>query len=538
MPVPFAGWVAASARCTLPGVSKRKVTRDPKGDKLRKALRKAIEWDNDKDLINALRALEKHERREPRWPHRLGDALKRAEQYEEAEAAYLRAMKLFADGGFLPQSIALAKLVVALNPARTDVLDQIDQKATRALRGAEREVVEPPTLPWTKPAAPPPAPSEPPVKPPEEGESEQDRRPRFLPKPPRRPAATLPSAEDQPAADRPAAKADESPSFIGGIPREGMAVAAKALELAADASNDEVRYEDVSEDEWIELDPSDLEVITSPSVHGDDLPTPEQLQPWSGRRLTHLSATALFADVSKEALGKLARAAELLELGSGDFVCRRGEVADALFVIVEGLAFVVLPWLAEGGVDLAAGQVFGEASLLEEGTRQADVRAKGGLVLLRIDRSELRNIVAEHSEVHRLLFELLVKRLVVNTLQTGPLFTAFSMSQRRQLARMFEVRVAPRGVALLKEGKKSDALYLLLVGEFTATDDGRATPLPLGMMVGHRSLLSREPASRTVRATVESVVLRMPAKRFAQFAAQYPPVVEQLSKPSMRLMLS
>jgi CRP-like cAMP-binding protein len=552
---------------------------------LRRQLDKAIEKGRTKEALAALSELAKLEPKEPRWPQRQGDLLRREGRAAEAEEAYLRALGVYSQQGFLPQAVALAKVVVALNPERAAILDQINQQATRDLRrtlsGARRPSAlgAPAPAPAVGPqaAAPPgPAPSpaaaarqapasepEPPsvevdlgsLEPksievdlgslelgamqadreslgpevieiePDSDEPETRQAPARPPSPPAPPAKRQASGAQ--TASRWGATVEKHQSFIGGIPLEGMLAAARALEPAQDRQHDEVRFSDVPDEECIEIQPAELDGMRPTAMGAEPSgPSPDD---WDAERLAALSGAALFAEISPEALGALARAAELVELRPGEHVFRRGEDADALYVIVEGTALVVLPWLAGGGIDLVRGQIFGEAALLQDGKRDADVRAKGGLLLLRIPKSELGDIVAVHSEVHQLLFDLLVQRRIANTLQTSSLFAAFDLEQRKELATMFEVRWAAPGVVLQERGKRSDGLYLLLVGEFAEVKGDEHVPLGLGTVIGHRSLLSHGVATRTIVALTESVVLRMPAKRFGSFAVQFPPALADLA---------
>jgi len=560
--------------------------RNEQSDKLRRQLDKAIEKGRTKEAVAALAELEKLEPKEPRWPQRQGDLLRRDGRTADAEEAYLRALGVYSQQGFLPQAVALAKVVVALNPARAAILDQINQQATRDLRrtlsGARRPIAPASPSPAALPAqAPPPAAA---------AARPAAARGRFLPQASPRPVradaraplaselepapasvevdlGSLESAsievdlgsfgpdviEIEPesdgteprraappparaaqrqappgqAASRWGATVEKHSSFIGGIPLEGMLAAAMALEPAEDREQDEVRFSDAPEEECVEIQPAELDGMRPVGAEAETGgPSPE---PWDAQRLAALSGAALLAEVSPEALGALARAAELVELLPGEHVFRRGEDADALYVIVEGTALVVLPWLPGGGIDLLHGQIFGEAALLQGGKRDTEVRAKGPLLLLRIPKSELGEIVVAHGEVHQLLFDLLVQRRVANTLQTSSLFAAFDLEQRKELATMFEVRWAAPGVVLQEQGKRSDGLYLLLVGEFAEVRGEEQIPVPLGTVIGHRSLLSHDVATRTIVTLTESVVLRMPAKRFGSFAVQFPPALAELA---------
>ena len=476
--------------------------------------RKAIDLDWLDSAIETLAERARREPRDPEGPRRLGDALRRAGHNERAEHAYRQAMHRFADRGLLPQAVAAAKLAEAVSPERADIVDEIDPEAARALRRR-------PPPGQDRPSAPKRGPGPPPLRrrssgPEADGAAAQpadDARP--LPTP--RPELALP--EPLP----------EVPHFIGGIPREGMATAARALEPAADAVDDEVRFDDVPAEERVEIRAADLDAI-APSSKRTEKELGRRQRSWSAKRLAHLSAATLFGDVSRSALRELAWAAELVELRPGDAVVRGGKAAEALYVVVEGTAQVVLPWMKSGGVDLAAGQVLGETCLLDGATHQADVIARTELVMLRIVRTDLQRIAAEHAEVHELLFELLVERMVANTLQTAPIFVAFAQAERSALASMFEVRLARAGTSLQQRGKRSDGLYLLLAGELAVVEGGRQVPLPQGAMIGHRSLLSRRRARRTIVASSQSLLLRMPARRFAEFADRYPRARTKIKK--------
>jgi CRP-like cAMP-binding protein len=243
----------------------------------------------------------------------------------------------------------------------------------------------------------------------------------------------------------------------------------------------------------------------------------------SAEQLARMAASALFADLSPAALSALTSAAELVEREAGQLLVERNAPADALYAIVEGTARVDV---GGASVKLGEGEVFGEACLLEDGVRQADVRAEGHLVALVIGRDPLRDVVLAHPEIDGVLFELLVRRLIGNMLQSSELFQAFDPTTRLEIARMFEVRRAEAGVVLAEQGKRQDGLYLLLAGH-VELDDGRR--LKRGSTFGHDALLSHAASAYTMRAVTESIVLRLPATRFGTFAAMYPPALSHLA---------
>jgi len=426
----------------------------------------------------------------------------------------MRSLEVLVRQGFLPRAVALAKLIVSVNPQRTDILSKIDQGAAKQLRAKATEL--PAAARMTPPARPavPPKPVEPPA--------------RALPTPPQPVAeARLP----EPVLELAAGEAqDERPplSMAAGAPVPAAVSAAPKLERARDASDDEVRFDDLDLADMDWVDASDMEaisVVQQPAA-APKLPPPNPTAAW----VSKLSATALLASIPQRALAELAVAARRLDPQDDELVVKKGARATALYVIAEGAVRVSLPSHQAGGVDLAAGQIFGEACLLKSGKRQADVRSRGHSVLLEVQVSDLNRIIPKWPELSNLLFGLLVGRLVANLLQTSSLFAAFDMAQRREIARMFEVRRAAPGTVLQKAGKRTDALYVALMGEFDIEEGGLVASMAPGTIFGHESLLTRQNAEHTIRASADAVVLRMPAGRFAAFASQYPPALEHLAQ--------
>jgi coenzyme F420-reducing hydrogenase alpha subunit len=101
----------------------------------------------------------------------------------------------------------------------------------------------------------------------------------------------------------------------------------------------------------------------------------------------------------------------------GAFVYRRNEAADGLYVLVEGMVLLVRPG-APRALGLNEGHVFGEDCLLEGATRAVDVRVNGRMLALRIPKEALDRAVVRHSTLGDVLFDVLVRRLVTNALQT------------------------------------------------------------------------------------------------------------------------
>ena len=96
---------------------------------------------------------------------------------------------------------------------------------------------------------------------------------------------------------------------------------------------------------------------------------------------------------------------------------REGDVGDTLFFVIEGQVRI-----HRGDAELAvlgARQVFGEMALLDSEPRSATAVALGDVTLLKIQRDDFREILAEKSEIAQGIIQVLTRRLR-NTLSRPP----------------------------------------------------------------------------------------------------------------------
>jgi CRP-like cAMP-binding protein len=467
---------------------------DPKVlSKLRAELERASERGNHKDVARVLIDLVKVEPEEPRWPHRLGELQARAGDKTAATASYERAARLYSAQGFLARALAVAKMLVQIAPERADIVTQLDQTKAKELRRRADIMAR-------VPSTPPPAMSQ--------MQTEAQR-----------PAVPAAARTPMDLVEETMAEVDADEDRVS-LLRVSVAMSAAPM-VAEDGS---IVHDDAPGDLPIVIDLSDdviIEeaIIVEGSGHGGR----------DALYLAHMSAAPLLADIPEEALEIIARSATYLECAGGEFVFRSGDPADALFLIVEGKASVLLPG-ASTKIELGEGDVLGESALLDGAKRSATVQAEGGLMLLRIEKADLDAAADAEPRVRDALFDLLIRRLIANALETCALFSPFDPQQRKLIARLFEVRTAGPGTELVRRGTRADALYLPLAGALTVDEGGEPTPLPLGTLFGHASLLSRQPSKGTLGVAAEAILLRLPATKFASFVAEFPPALAQLSE--------
>jgi CRP/FNR family transcriptional regulator, cyclic AMP receptor protein len=123
-----------------------------------------------------------------------------------------------------------------------------------------------------------------------------------------------------------------------------------------------------------------------------------------------LKRAPLFEGLSKKELGELARVTEDLEIGTGQVLCKEGDIGQEFFVIVEGETEIT-----SSGKRVAArggGDFVGEIALLEDTTRTATVTAKTPLRVFVLTRQDFRHLVREHPSVEQKVMRALARRVV------------------------------------------------------------------------------------------------------------------------------
>jgi hypothetical protein len=116
-----------------------------------------------------------------------------------------------------------------------------------------------------------------------------------------------------------------------------------------------------------------------------------------------------FDAVDSERLAAIAAIAAEVTLGDGETVFRAGDAGDAMFLVVDGEVT-----LRRGQDELARpgpGEVFGIWALFEPEPRMVDALAAGDCRLLRIDRNDMADLMAEDITVAQSLLLSVARRL-------------------------------------------------------------------------------------------------------------------------------
>jgi CRP-like cAMP-binding protein len=223
----------------------------------------------------------------------------------------------------------------------------------------------------------------------------------------------------------------------------------------------------------------------------------------------------------------------VLRLTDGQFVVRQGDTGDSLFLVAAGELRVVVNTPA-GPKDVARlfeNTLFGEMALITGQPRTASVVAAGEADVIGVSKAALGHVMAKLPAISAVLDRFSRERLIKNLLQTSPLFVPFSKSQQGDLLRRFEGLEVEAGAELIREGERGRGLFLVLGGEVevvakadTAESVSLARLRP-GEIFGEMSLVTDQPTSATVRATMRTSVLFL-AREYVERLAEAIPQVQ------------
>ena len=115
---------------------------------------------------------------------------------------------------------------------------------------------------------------------------------------------------------------------------------------------------------------------------------------WRVEAAALIDALPAFDDLDEDVLSDLAGRVELVTIRDGQAAFRRGDVADAFYVVRSGAIHIEDEDPDEGDTSvlttLGRGDAFGELGLLGSAPRAATARADGEATLFRVDKAVVR----------------------------------------------------------------------------------------------------------------------------------------------------
>lgn len=249
-----------------------------------------------------------------------------------------------------------------------------------------------------------------------------------------------------------------------------------------------------------------------------------------------LRRTPLFEALDQDLLEYLVEIIQVVELDKGGTLFEEGDIADAMYVVVDGSVVARAHAPNHPPIDLAVleeGEFFGEIGLLSDQPRQASVIAREQTRLLRFDRSTVGFMSDLRPEFLTILRQFLKERLVEGLMATSPLFLPFDAKEKRALAEQFEfLEIEPNSV-LLDHGQPPVGMYVLLTGQALLAQapgrPGALRRLSPGDIFGEQALLYNQSSQVQVRTISKCFALCLPSDAFAELIMAQPTVLEYLA---------
>jgi CRP-like cAMP-binding protein len=308
-------------------------------------------------------------------------------------------------------------------------------------------------------------------------------------------------------------------------------------DLLSSGAEEEVELLSISADEEV----AGVRPTESPSVPAEDADLEAafgNIAPPPSARKPQVSAkrVPLFDDLSQDAFVALVNRLGYHRHDPGQLIIREGVPGRSFYIIIEGRVRIYKN--GEDGKEitlahLGEGAFFGEMALLSGAPRTANVVAEEDTGILEVTDTVLRELASKYPQVVSSLKNFYRQRLLNNVMAISPLFKDFDPSERKAIVEKFRMRQARADEVLIAEGQNSDGLYVVLHGVVQAMAKGMVlAQLKEGEIFGEMSLLTRDPASATVMAKGNAILLRLPRENFQELVVTHPQILALVSELS------
>lgn len=271
--------------------------------------------------------------------------------------------------------------------------------------------------------------------------------------------------------------------------------------------------------------------ITPPIVEVQSSDLDPRAEPNDPIPLDILPPIPLFSSLDGDTFARLLDRSTQRPVADGATIFEKGTRGDALFVVVDGAVDVFLAPDTPPVARLTEGTFFGEMSLFTGRPRNATVRASGTGELLVIDHDEIHALIGEAPEILSNLLEFFRERLATNVLmRLGG--ADLSEATRRELRACFTLLDVAADHAIIEQGRPSPGLFVVVDGTLSVDhvsafgNPAEIATLEPGAICGEISTMTEVPATATVIAKTDAIVLGLPRENLGAVAARHPVLLD------------
>lgn len=233
----------------------------------------------------------------------------------------------------------------------------------------------------------------------------------------------------------------------------------------------------------------------------------------------------LFSHFHEQYLAEIVAKSEILKLKKGTLIIRQGDSSRDLFVLLDGQAEVARmgspgfddEWISE----LGPVSVFGEAALVDDSPRSAQVTAKTPGAALKVPISVIRQ-VAQDAKTIRHLEDFRNAILVNQFFTSSPVFRSLSGESIDFLSSRGALTYFNLGQKVFSQGDVGDSIFLILRGSVDVFIHGKhIKSLKQGSFFGEIALIANIPRTASVVTREPCVFFKVSADSFWEVLVQY-----------------
>ncbi|MBI3179903.1 MAG: cyclic nucleotide-binding domain-containing protein, partial [Deltaproteobacteria bacterium] len=243
--------------------------------------------------------------------------------------------------------------------------------------------------------------------------------------------------------------------------------------------------------------------------------------------------TPLLAYLDGEAFAELAESAPLRKLAVDSRLIEQGTSGRTMFLIATGRVLVYAT-NAEGKrvylSSFSAGDFVGENGFFTGSPRSATVEAIYPTEVFEIDQALFDRVMSGRPQASNILLRFYKERIVDAVLAKSPTFGLLPHEARRAVRDKFELERFPAGAVVIREGEKSDQIYLIKDGQADVVTQKNGEAKTLSTL-GPCQLFGEVAALRGIPRTA-SVVARTPLEALRLAGTHFQAVLDQ--KPEVR----
>ncbi|MBN2362003.1 MAG: cyclic nucleotide-binding domain-containing protein [Deltaproteobacteria bacterium] len=253
------------------------------------------------------------------------------------------------------------------------------------------------------------------------------------------------------------------------------------------------------------------------------------------RGLARRALVEAFGGADNDWLEAMLDAASAHNVNRHQIVLRRDDTGQDLFVAISGELGVMVADDdgARKVATLHAGEIFGEMAAIKGAPRSASVVAETPARLLRVPGEVFFRFAAE-TRLLASLPELWAKR---RDLERVGFLARASVTARNQLARQAVRRTIQPGATLIREGSRSNAVFVLVAGRVQVYKgdapllvNGAPIIVNAGSLIGETAPFLRQARNASIVTLDECEVLAIPGNEFKQIIERSPQLFCNISQ--------